>query len=86
MEECAVPPDVNFGHASRLELTLSNREKTGIQLQARKAQNAGNQSSKIDLLNQVEGERNRILYKTALDWKQKKFPTKVADLLVDYSS
>jgi hypothetical protein len=33
----------------------------------------------------VEGERNS-LYKMALDWKQKKFPAEVVDLLVEYSS
>ena len=75
------PPALNFGHAPRLELTLSNREKTGVQFQAGKT---GNHSSKVDWLNQVEGEWNRFMYKTALDWKE--FLVEVADLLVDVSA
>jgi hypothetical protein len=75
VEECAVPPYVNFGHASRLELTLSNREKTGIQLQAGTAQNAGNQSSKIDWLNQVEGERNSLYVQDGAGLEAKEVPS-----------
>jgi hypothetical protein len=63
---------------------LSNREKTGVQFQAGKTQNAGNQSSKVDWLNQVEGEWNRIMYERALDWKE--FPVEVDDLLEDVSA
>ena len=79
------PPALNFGHAPRLELTLSNREKTGVQFQAGKTRNAGNHSSKVDWLNQVDDEWNRIMYKSTLDWKQKDYPDEIANLLVDAS-
>jgi len=75
----------NFGHAHGLDLTLSNREEAGVQYKAGKAQKAGNQPPKVDWLNQVDDEWNRIMYKSTLDWKQKDYPDEIATLLVDAS-
>lgn len=45
-----------------------------------------NQPSKVAWLNQLEGDWNKMLYKTALDWSQKEVPADVAELLVDVSA
>jgi hypothetical protein len=45
-----------------------------------------NQPSEVAWLNQLEGDWNKMLYKTALDWSQKEVPADVAELLVDVSA
>ena len=86
MEKCPVPPAFNHGHAPKLDPVVSSRKKDGVQYQAGETQAVGNQPSKVAWLNQVEGDWNRMLYKTALDWSQKEVPADVAELLVDVSA
>lgn len=65
---------------------MSNREKTGVQLQARKLKVDGNQPSKINWMSQVKDEGSKVQYKSSLDWKQMGIPAGVSELLVECSS
>lgn len=64
---------------------LSNQEKTRVHFHVGNAQSAGHQASRIDCLSQVDGEWNKYLYKTALDWMKKELPAEISNLVVDYS-
>lgn len=83
--ECAVPPPLNFGHDTSLGLAVPSREETRIQYQNAKTQIDGFQPAKIDWLNRVGDEMNKLMYKTPLDWKQTENLVEVADMLVDLS-
>jgi len=60
-------------------------EKTRTKFEAGKTQEAGFQLPKVDWLNQVKNDWDKLLYKSALDWKEKKFPEEVEKILVDAS-
>ena len=72
----------------RLKLSCpiqSRREETGIQYKAGKTQACGNQPSKLAWPNQVDDEWKKFMYKSVLDRKQKNYPVKITNLLMDAS-
>ena len=64
---------------------MPDGEKTRTKFEAGKTQEAGFQLPKVDWLNQVKNDWDKLLYKSALDWKEKKFPEEVEKILVDAS-
>jgi hypothetical protein len=86
LEECSFTTDLNPENDYKLETPLSCGEETGVRLKTGKAQKVSNQPSKSAWLNQVDGECNRFMYETALDWKLKKYPEEMEELLVDASN
>ena len=90
MEECAFTTDCNSEYAHKLDPTMSNGEENGVQSQIGEAEKIGRQSAKVawlnkvenDWLNKVENEWEKLMYKSALDWKQKTYPKEVQKTLV----
>ena len=64
---------------------MSNGEENGVQSQIGEAEKSGNQSAKVAWLNKVENEWEELMYKSALDWKQKTYPEEIQKRLVDAS-
>ena len=82
MEECAFITDYNFEYAHKLDPAMSNGEENGVQSQIGEAEKSGNQSAKVAWLNKVENEWEKLMYKSALDRKQKTYPKEVQKTLV----
>ena len=93
MEECAFTTDCNSEYAHKLDPTMSNGEENGVQSQIGEAEKIGRQSAKVawlnkvenDWLNKVENEWEKLMYKSALNWKQKTYPEEAQKRLVDAS-
>jgi hypothetical protein len=82
MEECAFITDYNFEYAHKLDPAMPNGEENGVQSQIGEAKKSGNQSGKVAWLNKVENEWEKLMYKSALDWKQRTYPEEVLKRLV----
>ena len=82
MEECAFNTYCNSEYAHKLDPAMSNGEENGVQSQIGEAEKIGSQSAKVACLNKVENEWEKLMYKSALDWKQKTYPKEVQKRLV----
>ena len=82
MEECAFTTYCNSEYAHKLDPAMSNGQENGVQSQIGEAEKSGNQSAKVAWLNKVENEWEKLMYKSALDRKQKTYPKEVQKRLV----
>jgi hypothetical protein len=62
---------------------MSDGEKTRTQFKAGETQEVGFQLRKVAWLSQVKNDWDKLLYKSALDWKEKKYLEEVAKAPVD---
>jgi hypothetical protein len=85
LEERAFTTDFNTEYAYKLDHVVSDGEETGVLSQIGEVEKSGYQLAKAAQLIKVENEWDKLMYKSALDWKQKTYPEEVQKRLIDAS-